>query len=531
MSFLSRDELLLSDFPEYQHSTLLNSVFRDSSCDLPLDVFTSLKPVVQAIGLSAFTYSHHYLQVYRQVNKRLLQLREYERNLQRYSDKYVAGGGVFSEMLEDDSLHELNSDLQGHISFVNTVASLLDTYNTIDHASGLSYDSNLIAKEVCIEWRKYISEFPARDLHCKYLMEPKIPMPKDKAAIQLIRGQLEGRRALYIQRLKNAVTLADSRGWYVVFDTLTLENSGINRFYNDPNAIRDYTREFGRRVNEGMGRPKRASYSDVYHYFCVPEYGSLNGRLHFHIIHLCKVLPLGSCDPNHGLKNPVRREIASFRGLWSYGFSKPIAVRYKGDRFGRDGWRHPNDSKTNKPIDLKPVMAVCNYVAKYVAKQTDYKICAKIRRSKEQWNQTTMERQVESREFRVRMSRGFGMGQPSTETMENLSLSTLLELSKLHFKVTPIHKILSVNCKRELVKRLGILTIAQLQEVMPETVNLLKSLRLSMQSQLTSKQLSFISIMTQKLGLMDISREAQEYIEIVNGRFPKSRFSVTLGSK
>src|SRR5258708_7793793 len=34
------------------------------------------------------------------------------------------------------------------------------------------------------------------------------------------------------------------------------------------------------------GRKANDSHADCYQYFCVPEYGTANGRLHFHAVHL-----------------------------------------------------------------------------------------------------------------------------------------------------------------------------------------------------------------------------------------------------
>src|SRR5206468_12045124 len=36
------------------------------------------------------------------------------------------------------------------------------------------------------------------------------------------------------------------------------------------------------------------SHADCYQYFCVPEYGTANGRLHFHAVHFMRTLPTGS---------------------------------------------------------------------------------------------------------------------------------------------------------------------------------------------------------------------------------------------
>src|SRR5258708_24790024 len=56
-------------------------------------------------------------------------------------------------------------------------------------------------------------------------------------------------------------------------------------FYDNPNALRDYFRDIGRMVLAAEGRKANDSHADCYQYFCVPEYGTANGRLHFHAVH------------------------------------------------------------------------------------------------------------------------------------------------------------------------------------------------------------------------------------------------------
>src|SRR5256885_1427697 len=48
------------------------------------------------------------------------------------------------------------------------------------------------------------------------------------------------------------------------------------------------------------GRKSNDSHADCYQYCCVPEYGTVNGRLHFHAVHFMRTLPTGSVDPNFG---------------------------------------------------------------------------------------------------------------------------------------------------------------------------------------------------------------------------------------
>src|SRR5207249_6415408 len=77
----------------------------------------------------------------------------------------------------------------------------------------------------------------------------------------------------------------------------------------------------------------------------VPEYGTANGRLHFHAVHFMRTLPTGSVDPNFGRRVRNRRQLNSLQNTWPYGYSMPIAVRYTQDAFSRSGWLWPVDAK------------------------------------------------------------------------------------------------------------------------------------------------------------------------------------------
>src|SRR5262249_57513524 len=77
-------------------------------------------------------------------------------------------------------------------------------------------------------------------------------------------------------------------GWFIVFDTLTLADDRLEAFYDNPNALRDYFRDIGRMVLAAEGRKANDSHADCYQYFCVPEYGTANGRLHFHAVHFMR---------------------------------------------------------------------------------------------------------------------------------------------------------------------------------------------------------------------------------------------------
>src|SRR5207253_10121665 len=78
-------------------------------------------------------------------------------------------------------------------------------------------------------------------------------------------------------------------------------------------------RDIGRMVLAAEGRKANDSHADCYQYFCVPEYGTANGRLHFHAVHFMRTLPTGSVDPNFGRRVRNRRQLNSLQNTWPYG--------------------------------------------------------------------------------------------------------------------------------------------------------------------------------------------------------------------
>src|SRR5690554_7445866 len=138
---------------------------------------------------------------------------------------------------------------------------------------------------------------------------------------------MKSRRGFAIQRLMNAMRQAHADGWFIVFDTLTLADDRLEAFYDDPNAVRDYFRDIGRMVLAAEGRKANDSHADCYQYFCVPEYGTANGRLHFHAVHFMRTLPTGRVDPTFGRRVRNRRQLNSLQNTWPYVYIMPIQVR------------------------------------------------------------------------------------------------------------------------------------------------------------------------------------------------------------
>src|SRR2546430_813032 len=97
----------------------------------------------------------------------------------------------------------------------------------------------------------------------------------------------------------NGMRQAHDDGWFIVFDTLTLADDRLEAFYDNPNALRDYFRDIGRMVLAAEGRKANDSHADCYQYFCVPEYGTANGRLHVHAVHFMRTLFFFSSRRRH----------------------------------------------------------------------------------------------------------------------------------------------------------------------------------------------------------------------------------------
>src|SRR5205814_4538665 len=95
--------------------------------------------------------------------------------------------------------------------------------------------------------------------------------------------------------------------------TLTLADDRLEAFYDNPNALRDYFRDIGRMVLAAEGRKANDSHADCYQYFCVPEYGTANGRIHLHAVHFMRTLPTGSVEPNVGRGVRNRRQLNSLQ--------------------------------------------------------------------------------------------------------------------------------------------------------------------------------------------------------------------------
>lgn len=172
-----------------------------------------------------------------------------------------------------------------------------------------------------------------------------------------------------------ATSDAEKARWFFVFNTLTVDPANyLAVFDTKSREFRNYVRRVERDIaRAGYGRLSAApaDTAEYHQYFAVVEEGSQTGRLHIHVVHMCKFLPDGAFDPNAGLDCATRREITCFKSYWAHGFSAPIAVRFgHGDAFGRQGWRWPVVMERGRAVAIQngSAGAVCGYLAKYLVK-------------------------------------------------------------------------------------------------------------------------------------------------------------------
>src|SRR5262249_4260477 len=152
---------------------------------------------------------------------------------------------------------------------------------------------------------------PLKDIRDEYNY-PKKKSIKDECSRLMEASTMKSGRGLAIQRLMNAMRQAHADGWFIVFDTLTLADDRLEAFYDNHYALRDYFRDIGGMVLAAEGRKANDSHADCYQYFCVPEYGTANGRLHFHAVHFMRTLPTRTVDPNFARPSPNPPHLNSF---------------------------------------------------------------------------------------------------------------------------------------------------------------------------------------------------------------------------
>lgn len=182
-------------------------------------------------------------------------------------------------------------------------------------------------------------------------------------------------------RVKEEISQRSVDGWFIVFNTLTVNPQHYDAVFSKGSLCwRDYIRDVERAVGTHLfGSVRKADHgrklSPFHSYFAVVERGGVHGRLHIHVVHCFRDIPVRwQRDPNCGRGVPKYRQIDAMRGFWRYGFSTPIACRFSDrDAFGRLGWRWPVEMKGTSfvPLMSKAPVALAVYVVKYLQKSYD----------------------------------------------------------------------------------------------------------------------------------------------------------------
>lgn len=460
---------------------------------------SAMAPLLEVAGWTELSKTYPFVRIYRKTLSRVKFLDNLLSELDDLRYK-LSWSWIFKRTI---------SYLRREREYAEAMFSRLDINNTI--YTPLSDAFRVFEKHIDKVTQKYIRNHR----WIVAMLGPKPDAYYDEVALNLVKATYKSRASEVRQRLDYEVNLRHEMGWYFVFDTLTLDSARVADFYRDNRAITDYTRAIGRRVCSALGVPY-SQHTDHYRYFCVPEYGSKEGRLHFHILHMCRELPSGTTDPNIRRRSRDAREIDTFKGVWPYGQTQPLAVRYQGDAFSKTRrWLWPIDKKTFMPIQSRPVGAVIGYISKYVSKNLDFAstLAKPFQKEDYKWQLTlrklSMTGEQFRRSFRVRMSRN--LGRPQLD-LNPLSDTTVLQMTRLHWTVTPYSALLKRASRRELCLRLADAPLRTLIVAMPVTSNLLTCLRNLMKATQESNPLNSISVIVPRLTAEDISDETALFI-------------------
>lgn len=270
---------------------------------------------------------------------------------------------------------------EDHISRLDSLFTRLDNNNTICNAEYAKVYSEFVAMPVNLEDH---CRLVFSGMFFKNKFRGKVNPVMAKVIDNLRVSTLKSRSAETVSALKLEAELRAKEGWYFVFNTLTVTGEYLDDVFKlGSKCWTDYVRLVDRSVGIRVyGRWRtamdaRRDGNNFHSYFAVVERGSRSGRLHIHVIHMMKELPIGCYDPNAGLNMPVNREISYMKKFWKFGFSSPIAVRFNNsDAYGKAFWRWPvvKGSKGFDSLPCKGVGAIVNYVGKYLTKQLDSKI-------------------------------------------------------------------------------------------------------------------------------------------------------------
>lgn len=454
------------------------------------DVQQSLTNVISALGISKIKGS--YLRYYTEVTNRAIKIQSLRKKLLESSQLTLKRDRIITK----------------HLTIINPYLKRL--------AQSIHHNNQQPMQKA---WNRYNRDNPFNQVAASVGYVPPIRdhSPVSRAMRQSTYAQA---KAYYSQKIAFEISQAAKKGWYIVFDTLKFADDKIGSFYDDNNnkdatkrPINLYTGGFAKDIAQRLNIKNRDKIprTDYYRFFCVPEYGSETNRLHFHLLHLMKVLP-SNCerDPNFANKSQNRTEVQGMKYKWKYSTqTTPIAVRHQGDSFGAKlKWLAPkkiNNQGLLEAADVKQPQAIAAYMSKYVAKGVD-----ELESQGDKWNQDMKRKGYDARAVhRISISRGFGFN--DIASMQELTHDAIIELTKLSHDSTPWYSLLKHAAKKELAGRIPQnITIETIKELAPTPFNYVSV----MQSKLgvTPEHVSLPS-RYKKISFSNLSTETINYLE------------------
>src|SRR5437773_858989 len=225
----------------------------------------ALKPAIEACGISTLSQSPM-LGFHKQMDNRIKLLEEilsFRMQGVEFAngDMYVDGHKAASDVR--DEFVSVTEKLMDELAQCYNVLPQLDINNTIDHRPEGDEKWFLENEKTVTQFcRKLAAERPLKDIRDEYNY-PKNKGIKDACSRLLEDSTMKSRRGFAIQRLMNAMRQAHADGWFIVFDTLTLDDDRLEAFYDNPNALRDYFRDIGQ-IATDRSRARRCVEACVY---------------------------------------------------------------------------------------------------------------------------------------------------------------------------------------------------------------------------------------------------------------------------
>ena len=186
-------------------------------------------------------------------------------------------------------------------------------------------------------------------------------------------------------RVNQATEDALDAGWYIIMDTLTIEQ----RFNDRPEQIlggdgwHRYKQRWREKIRFASGHSRTDLQDEYIQYFGAVEFGENGDNPHVHVLWFCKNIPESwKKDPNYGLDIPHKREIDNAKDLWDYGWCTPVAVRSGyDDAWAKCGWTW-NTDKHGIPITVTNSKGAGLYICKYMTKENTHKWRTRTRMSR-----------------------------------------------------------------------------------------------------------------------------------------------------